>query len=80
MSAERRQPALQVLPALRLALPALPEPEPLVLRALRLVPPVLRVPLRVPLPALQLVQPELPEPLHRHRQRSARLTLPARPV
>ena len=66
---------------LLLALPELPEPEPLVLLALPaqllvlLVPPlVLRVPLLAP------AEPELPEPLHRHRQRSARLTLPARPV
>ncbi|MCY4580061.1 MAG: hypothetical protein OXD31_13580 [Chloroflexi bacterium] len=65
-----------------LALPALPEPEPLELlvpRALLLVP---RALLLVPR-ALLLVLPALlvlPEPLRRHRQRSARLTLPARPV
>ena len=67
---------------LLLALLALPEPEPLELlvppalrlvpRALRLVPPVLLLVL--------LALPERPEPLRRHRQRSARLTLPACPV
>ena len=66
---------------LLLALPALPEPEPLELLvppALRLVPLALRLVLRVPLQAP--AELALPEPLHRHRQRSARLTLPARPV
>ena len=66
---------------LLLALPALPELEPLVLRALPLV---LRALLLEPEPLLlepaELALPERPEPLHRHRQRSARLTLPACPV